>query len=65
MGGTDHTGHDHSAEEGVAEERQKVLKSLVAVLGIYAFFVFESVMTLLRNRKVRLRLDAWRHTRVL
>nr|CAB3266262.1 zinc transporter ZIP10 [Phallusia mammillata] len=51
MGDGDHSGHDHSNADVVAKEQQKVFKSLVAVFGIYIFFVFESVMALWRKQK--------------
>lgn len=51
MVGGDHSGHVHTADV-VAEEQQKVMKSLVAVIGIYMFFVFESVMSMWRKHKV-------------
>ncbi|CAK8671318.1 unnamed protein product [Clavelina lepadiformis] len=45
-GGHDHGAHDHGSE---SDEKDTIMKNLVAVLGIYIFFVFESGMGLLRK----------------
>jgi len=43
----DHGGHEHGSDE----EKSKLMKSLVAVLGIYIFFLFESGMSMIRKRR--------------
>ena len=56
-GGHDHGAHDHGSE---SDEKDTIMKNLVAVLGIYIFFVFESGMGLLRKyRRNKVGLCSW------
>ena len=48
MGGHD---HDHSGASKGETEKMIILKSLVAVIGVYIFFLFESGMSIVRKRK--------------
>lgn len=43
--------HDHAHDEGNEKEKRNILISLVAVFGIYFFFLFESGMAIFRNHK--------------
>lgn len=45
-----HGGHDEDSEHG-SEEKNVIYKSLMAVAGIYLFYLMESVMGLVRERK--------------
>ena len=47
MGGHDHDHAEHASEE----DKSSIIKSLVAVLGVYVFFLFESGMSLIRERR--------------
>ena len=44
-------GEHHNHSHGAKEEKDKIVKNLVAVLGIYLFFIFESAMSMIRKRR--------------
>ena len=47
-------GHEHHHDETeMEEEKQKILKCLAGVFGLYGFFLFESSMVIMRKRKAK------------
>ncbi|RDD41650.1 Zinc transporter ZIP12 [Trichoplax sp. H2] len=47
--------HDHSSHAvttgGLTEEQERLMKMLVCLAGVYGFYIFETLMVLLSNRK--------------
>ena len=51
------TEHNHSSHavttSGLSEEHERLMKMLVCLAGIYGFYIFETIMVLISNKKTK------------